>query len=342
MPKAFFEKKNVIVAGGAGMIGSHLCDELLKTCKVICIDNFISSDESNIDHLLRHPDFAFINHDLTEPIDLEVLPELEKFKIRFQGIQEIYDLACPTSPKNFMDNIIATALANSYVVKNNMELAVKYKAKYMLFSSSVIYGPRVSDDFYFDEDYEGVVKHLTPRACYDEGKRFAETLVNTYKTQYKIDAKIARVFRVYGPRMLLNDGRMMPDFIVNALDNKPLAIYGDNNFSTSLCYVSDIVEGAIKFMSVNKDIGPVNLGSDEDLILAEVAQKIINLSDSKSKVVFKKSLLFMSQLGLPSIVKAKKEFGWMPMITMETGLKKVIDYARATRPLIKMGRKVVK
>jgi len=339
MSKKNYEKKNIVVAGGAGFIGSHLCEDLVKSCKVICIDNFVTSDEGNIDHLLSHPDFVFINHDLSEPIDLETLPELTKFKVRFQGVQEIYDLACPTSPKNFMKNILTTCVANTHVVKNNLDMAVKYKAKYVFFSSSVVYGPRVSDDFNFGEEYEGVVKHLTPRSCYDEGKRFAETLVNSYKIKHKLNAKIARIFRIYGPRMQLNDGRMMPDFIVNAIENKDLVIFGNKKFSTSLCYVSDIVDGAVKLMEFNKDIGPVNLGSDEDLVLADVAKKIIKMAGSKSKVVFKDSLLFMSQLGLPSIVKAKKELGWMPMITIETGLQKFIDYARATKPLIRMGRK---
>lgn len=340
MPKgAIFEKKNVVVAGGAGFIGSHLCDELVKTCKVICIDNFVTSDESNIDHLLSHPDFEFIKHDMSTPLDLEVLPELEKFKIRFQGVQEIYNLACPTSPKNFVKNLIATTTANTYVVKNLLDMAVKYKAKFMLFSSSVIYGPRVADDFYFAEDYEGVVNHLTPRACYDEGKRYAETMVNTYKMNYKLDVKIARIFRTYGPRMQLNDGRMLPDFIMNALSGKELVIYGDKHFATTLCYVSDVVDGSIKLMGNKKDVGPVNLGNDLDLILAEVAQKIIEMAGSKSKVVYKPYIEFMTHLGLPNIAKAKKELNWLPMVNLETGLKKFIDYARATKPLLKMSGK---
>ena len=220
MKEVIFDRKNVLVTGGAGFIGSHLCDELVKTCKVICVDNFITSDEKNIDHLLVDPNFAFIKHDMTELIELEKLPGLQKFKIEFQGIQEIYHLACPTSPINFEKNRYNTLLANSYVIKNVLDLAVKYKAKFLHFSSSVVYGPRQKDNLKIKETNLGHADVLSPHSCYNEGKRFAESFVMNYKDIFKIDAKIIRLFRTYGPRMKLNDGQMIPDFIYNALENK--------------------------------------------------------------------------------------------------------------------------
>jgi len=175
-----FEKKNILVTGGAGFIGSHLCEELLKTNKVICLDNFSTGSEGNIDRLLQNPDFQFIKHDITKPIKLETLKELEKFRVGFQGIQEIYHLAVPTSPKHFEKRIVETALANSVGVYNALEMAVAYKAKFLLTSSAVVYGPRDPKNQFFEESYTGAVDQLGPRACYDEGKRFAETLVATY------------------------------------------------------------------------------------------------------------------------------------------------------------------
>src|SRR3990167_10078918 len=166
LKKPIFDKKNILVTGGAGFIGSHICDELIKTSKVICVDNFISGSEKNIDHLLAHPDFAFIRHDLSVPLDLEARPELEKFRIKFQGVQEIYHLACPTSPKDFESKKIDTVLSNSLAVKNALDLAVKYRAKFMFFSSSVVYGPRLPDKKVFKEDYIGHVNFTGPRSSY--------------------------------------------------------------------------------------------------------------------------------------------------------------------------------
>ena len=270
---ANLEKKNVLVTGGAGFIGSHLCEKLIKTSRIICLDNFTTGNVSNIDFLLQHPDFVFIRHDICDPIDLEKLPELDRFKIKFQGIQEIYHLACPTSAKNFDKFKEATLAANSVGMKNVLDLAAKYKAKFVHASSAVVYGPRRNDHELLKEEAEGCVDHLTPRGCYDEGKRFAETMVSTYQETQGLDAKIARIFRVYGPRERLFDGEMVPDFIIDALDNKDLIIYGDDNFSTSLCYVDDVVSGLIKLMAAPADIGPVNLGSNEDLKLLERGPK---------------------------------------------------------------------
>jgi nucleoside-diphosphate-sugar epimerase len=329
--KAIFEKKNVLVTGGAGFIGSHLCDELVKTSKVICIDNFISGSESNIDHLLQNPDFQFIKHDINLPIDLENQRELEKFQVKFQGLQEIFHAACPTSPKDFEKTRIDTVLANSIGTRNILDLAVKYKSKFMLTSSSVVYGPRNLKTKFVKEDNIGVVDQLSPRACYDEGKRFAETLTSTYGQAYKLNTKIVRIFRTYGPRMRLNTGRMLPDFVYNALDNKDLTIYGDQSFSSSFCYVSDIVNGMIKMMKSGEP-GPMNFGSDLDIKLADVAKQVIAVTGSKSKIVFKKPLL--SPLSLPNISQAKERLGWFPIVLLEEGIQGAIDYFKAYKTIL--------
>ena len=331
--KAIFEKKNILITGGAGFIGSHLCDELVKDSKVICIDNFISGDESNIDHLLRNPDFQFIKHDINEPISLEELPELEKFQVKFQGVQEIYHLAVPTSPKDFEKLKIDTVLTNSVGTKNILDLAVKYKAKFLLASSAVVYGPRQDQDPYFKEDYTGNVDQLSPRACYDEGKRFAETITRTYGEVYNLDTKIARIFRTYGPRMRLKTGQMLPDFVFNALENKEVTIFGDESFSSSFCHVSDIVQGLVKLMK-SGEAGPMNFGSDLEHKIIDVAKKVITLTNSKSKIVFKKPLLFMSPLGLPDITAAKERLGWFPVVLLEEGIKGAIDYFRAHKSIL--------
>lgn len=334
MAKNVFEKNNILVTGGAGFVGSHLCEKLIKNNRVICLDNFSTGSVSNIDFLLQHPDFAFVKHDICQPVDMESFPELERFKIKFQGIQEIYHLACPTSAKGFDKFRAATLEANSLGIKNALDLAVKYKAKFTLISSSVVYGARSEQNKSFKEDDLGCVDHLTPRGCYDEGKRFAETMVNTYKEMHGLDAKIARVFRTYGPRERLFDGEMVPDFIIDATDGKDLVIYGDENFSTSLCYVDDVVSGLIKLMAAPAGTGPVNLGSNEDLKLVDVAKKIIEMTGSESKIVFNDPLLFMTQLGLPDVSRARELLGWVPLVRLEDGLQKTIDYTRAYKPLL--------
>lgn len=332
MKRAIFDKKNILVIGGAGFIGSHLVEELLKTSKVICLDNFSTGNQRNIDHLLQEPDFTFIRHDFSEPFDFENERSLQKFKIQFQGIQEIYNLACPTSPKNFSSQREATLLANSYVIKNVCELAKKYEAKLMHFSSGVVYGPRSEDNPKVKEDKQGLVDFLSERSAYDEGKRFAETFVGNYMDIYGIDAKIVRVFRTYGPRMVLNDNQMIPDFVSDALDNKDLVIYGDENFYTSLCYVSDVIDASLKMMDTDFH-GPTNIGSDIDVKLVDLATKIIEMIGSSSKIAYEDPHMFMTPLPLPDISKASKELGWMPIIILEKGLEKTIDDLRASKGL---------
>lgn len=324
-----FEKKNVVVTGGAGFIGSHLCEELLKQNKVICIDNLSNAPLSNIEHLLKDPNFEFLKIDVNQPFDLENFPELEKFKVKFQGVQEVYHLACPTSGKNFEQYKMQTLLANSFSMKYTLDLAVKNKAKYLFASSAVVYGPRKSDGTSMTEDYAGVVNHLSQRGCYDEGKRFAETMAETYRQIYGLEVKIARIFRTYGPRLKLYDGQMISDFIVNALNGEDLVIYGDETFSTPLLYVSDLVDGLTKLMASEPELQVVNFGSDRVYRVYDMAEQIIKMTNSKSRIVFNPPLLFITPLGVPDISRAKNELGWFPLVSLEQGLEKTISYTVA-------------
>ncbi len=326
--RAIFDKKNVLVIGGAGFIGSHLCDELVKTSKVICLDNFITGQEKNIDHLLSDPNFEFINHDITKDLELESLNELQKFKIDFQGVQEIYYLACPMSVSKFGKNQIEVLNSNSTGLKNALDMSVKYNAKFLFFSSSVVYGEQADENKRVDESHVGKIDNLSGRAVYDVGKRFAETMVMSYRREYGIDSKVLRLFRVYGPRMLMDDGQMIPDFINNALSNEDLTVYGDENFASSFCYVSDSVEAAIKMMSTDMS-GPINIGSDIRINLTELANMIIQILGADSRINYSKELLFMKPLSLPDLTKAKNELGWLPVVTLNKGLELTIEDLRA-------------
>jgi UDP-glucuronate decarboxylase len=325
------EKKTVLVTGGAGFIGSYLCERLIEDARVICLDNLLTSDVSNIESLLNNPDFEFIKCDVSAPIDLESYPELARFQLDVKGIQEIYHLACPTSAKKFDHLRIQTLLANSVGMCHVLDLAVKYRSRFLQLSTSVVYGPRRPDGSKFLETDLGIMNHLSPRGCYDEGKRFAETAAVTYSSVYGLDVRIARVFRTYGPRQRLNDGEMVPDFVVDAIDGKDLVIYGDEKFSTGLLYVSDAVDGLVRLMRVPKNPGPVNFGGDIDIPLVEVARQVITMTNSTSKVVFEPPLLFMTQLGLPDTRKAVDELGWVPLVRLEDGLKKSVEYAIVTK-----------
>ncbi|MBI5621699.1 GDP-mannose 4,6-dehydratase [Candidatus Falkowbacteria bacterium] len=327
-------KKNIVVLGGAGFVGSHLCDELVKYHHVICVDDFISGEQKNIDHLLRDPNFEFIKHNMVEPLELETLPELERFKLKVYGVAEVYNLACPTSVKDFEKDRIITLETNGWGTRNGLEIARQYKSKFLHFSSSVVYGGRTDDVKVFTEDYWGHVDFLSPRACYDEGRRFAETQVVTYRDVYGLDAKIVRVFRAYGPRMKLFDGQMLPDFITDALENKELVIYGDKTFSTSLVYVSDVVDAAIKLME-SEEHGPINIGGVDDYNLYEVAQQIVTMTGSRSSILFKDPLLFMTPLGIPDISRAKDLLGWLPVVSLAEGLRQTIDYTQAEKGMVR-------
>lgn len=331
-----FEKKNVLVTGGAGFIGSHLCERLLKEANVICLDDFSNSSITNIEHLLQYPNFEFIKADITKPFDLTSFIELEKFKLRFQGIQEIYHLACPTSPKNFEKIKIQSLHANSTGMITALELARAYRAKCVFASSSVVYGPPTPEREFFAETDIGLLDHLTPRGCYDEGKRFAETCVDTYRQVYGIDAKIARIFTTYGPRMKLRDGLLVPDFILDALENKDLVIYGDESLSQSLCYISDLIDGLVRLMHAEAQIAVVNFGSDQIMKMVDVAQAIIDMTSSSSSIVFADPLLFLTKKGRPDLRRAKIDLAWLPLVQITEGLKKTIDYTIANKEAIRM------
>ncbi|MBT4723168.1 NAD-dependent epimerase/dehydratase family protein [Candidatus Falkowbacteria bacterium] len=333
------KKKNILVLGGAGFIGALLCERLLQNDNnVICVDNFISSGEKNINHLLKLPNFKFINKDVSKGLDLDKIKDLDIFQVKVFGISEIYNLACPTSIKNFEKLREDTVRANTVGLINALDIAVKYKAKFLQFSTSVIYGDTPRGKF-ITEDFQGLLDLKDERACYDAGKFYAEAVVNTYQKVHNLDTKIIRIFRTYGPKMLLDDGQMIPDFIVNALENKDLVIIGKKQFQTSLCYVSDIVEGAMAVMKsdLNK---AVNLGSPEIFKIVDVAKEIIRLTNSKSKIVFNGEELFMRELAVPDINLVKEEIGWLPIISLEDGLKKTIDFTRANKDLLTFSKDI--
>ncbi|MFH1597580.1 MAG: GDP-mannose 4,6-dehydratase [Patescibacteria group bacterium] len=328
-PKPIFEKKNILITGGAGFIGSHLCDELIKKNRVICIDNFSTGNVQNIEHLLKNPDFKFIKHDIAEPLDLDSLPDLEPFKVAFQGVQDVYNLACPTSPKDYNKFPVETCLANSHGTKNALDWVVKYQSKFLHLSTSAVYGDPIEDQPLL-EKYWGYIDPIGPRSCYNEGKRYAECLTTNYALTHKIAIKIARVFNTYGPRMRLTDGRMIPDFVTAAIENKDLIIYGDGKQVSSYCYIDDLVEGIIKFM--NAEItGPINMGSPKVYTILDIANKIIEITGSDSKIVYKDPILFLAKQGVPDITWAKEKIGWFPIISLEDGLQRTIDYMKGSK-----------
>ncbi len=325
---------NILVTGGAGFIGSHLCDALVQDNHVICIDNFWGGAEENIAHLLSHPNFVFLRQNVNEPMDLERPPELKKFKIKGLGIQEVYHLALPTSPKNFLKYRREILYTNAVGTLNVLELARRYKAKFLLASSSVVYGPRKAEHAFIDETFPGTVDLLGQRACYDEGKRFAETAAATFRDLDALEIKIARIFRTYGPRMSIEEGHMIVDFILAALAARPLLIYGGEDFRTSLLYVADCVDALRRFMNAAKEVQVLNIGSDEDRKIVDVANAVLRLVGSKSSLKFEKPLLFMTPLALPDIQKAKELLEWFPLTSLEEGLKKTIEYTKATKGVL--------
>ncbi|MFH1171821.1 MAG: NAD-dependent epimerase/dehydratase family protein, partial [bacterium] len=294
--KATYEKKNIVIAGGAGFIGSHLCAELVKTARVICIDNFLTGSEENIHQLLESPDFKFIRHDVTVPIDLEAFPELKLFRIPFQGIQEIYNLACPTSPKEYNRFRVETLLANALGTKNLLDIAAKYKAKFLHLSSSAIYGEPLEEGP-FQEAYWGFVDPIGPRSSYIEGKRFAESLVVNFGDHYHLETKLLRVFNTYGPKMKLTDGRMIPDFVNDALQGNDLAIFGDEKSFSTFNYISDLIEAVLKMMA-SPERGPLNIGHPEIQQMKKVAELILKMTGSPGKVVFHEPLPYTAKQGV--------------------------------------------
>lgn len=329
--KPIFERKNILVTGGAGFVGSHLCDELIKHHKVICVDSFITGSEENINHLLKHPDFEFVRHDMSEPFDLDELPELRPFKVAFQGIQEVYNLACPTSPKDYNAYPTETLLANAFGTKHALDIAVKYNAKFLHVSTSAIYGEPL-EATPFPENYWGYVDPIGPRSAYNEGKRFSESLVVNYRKKHHIDAKLVRMFNTFGPRMRLTDGRMIPDFVKNALANESLVIYGQEDDQSTYCYITDMIEGLVRMMK-SGEAGPINLGNPETHRITDVAHSVIRLTNSRSTIRYEAHLPYTAKQGVPNIRLAKEKLGWFPVVPLEDGLVRTIDYMRGSRAL---------
>lgn len=326
-----FEKKNIIVTGGAGFLGSHLCDVVVKTDRVICIDNFSTGIEPNIHHLLKNLDFEFLKHDMTEPLDLLQYEELKKFDIQTQGVQEIYHLASPTSPKYYHANPVETLLANGIGTRNALELARKHQAKFVLFSSAAIYGePR--EETPFPEQYWGYADPVGPRSAYVEGMRFAESLVTNYRKVYALDAKIMRVFNAYGPRMQLDDGRMIPDFVRSAMAGKPVTVYGSKDDKVSLAYVSDVLEAGMRLMASHEH-GPVNVGNPEAIPIGEVAKKVITLLGSPSTIRYSPHLPYTMKQAIPSIHRAKEKLGWFPVVSYDEGLARAVEALRGSNTI---------
>lgn len=330
MANPIFERKNVVVTGGAGFIGSHLCDALVKDSHVICIDNFSTSDVANINHLLQNPNFELINHDITKPFDLRDFPELERFKIKFQGVQEIYHLASPISKKHFEEFKIATVLTNSIGTKNVLDIAVAHQAKILFASSSALYGPRKDGRTHVSESDPCLIDHLTPKGAYDEGKRFSEAILSTYADVYGIDVKIARIFRTYGPRMKLHDGNLLPDMINAGLDGKDIELTAPEDAKIALCFVSDVIDGLVRHMRSTIDVTVVNLGSDQEIYLSSVASLIAKITGDISRVRFTAAGAFQEP-GLPDLSKAKQLLSWIPLVRLEDGVRRMVEDARSRR-----------
>ena len=305
-------KKKVLVTGGAGFLGSHLCERLLKDGnEVVCLDNYFTGQKQNIVTLLNNPYFELIRHDVTMPFFIEV--------------DEIYNLACPASPIHYQYNAIKTVKTSVMGAINMLGLAKRIKAKILQASTSEVYGdPNVHPQ---PETYWGHVNPIGARACYDEGKRAAETLFVNYHKQNNVRIKIIRIFNTYGPRMHPNDGRVVSNFIVQALGNKDITIYGDGTQTRSFQYVDDLIEGMIRMMNTREDFtGPVNLGNPVEFTILELAEKIIHLTNSRSKIVRMPLPPDDPTQRQPDITLAKKELDWEPKIPLEEGLKKTIEY----------------
>lgn len=328
------EKKNILVTGGAGFIGSFLCEALLREGhRVICVDDVSTGNLLNIDALLRNPDFQFLKININDPFQIESFSELDPFKVKFVGIQEIYHLAMPTSIKNYEKFRMHAVLTNSVGTKNILDIAVKYKAKFLLASSATIYGARQSEEN-VGEDVLGTIDHLNPRGCFNEGKRFAETMAVTYGDVQGLDVKIARIFRTYGPRMPLFHGHQIPDFVLNVLDGESLSIAGDEKTTTSLTFVTDVVDGLLRLMKAEKGIGPVNIGNDAEVPIADIAKKIMEIAGVTVPITYESQPAHMIPLSLPALQKAREKLGWIPLVRLDDGLRKTLDYIRANKFLL--------
>ena len=305
--------KKILITGGAGFIGSHLCRRLLdEGNKVICLDNMFTGTYDNIRELYARPGFEFVNADVINPMHIEV--------------DEIYNLACPASPVQYQYDPVMTTKTSFLGALNMLELARKMGAKILQASTSEIYGdPLVHPQ---TEDYRGNVNTIGPRACYDEGKRVAETLFSDYRRMYGTDARIIRIFNTYGPHMLENDGRVVSNFIMQAIHNKNITIYGDGTQTRSFCYVDDLVAGMIAAMDKADFTGPVNLGNPCEMTILELAKMIIRKTGSGSQIVYRPLPVDDPVKRKPDISFARKELGWEPQTDIEQGIRKTIEYFR--------------
>ena len=310
-------RKRVLVTGGAGFLGSFLCERLLKeNCEVVCVDNFYTGSKRNIIHLLANPYFELIRQDITFPLYLEV--------------DEIYNLACPASPVHYQNDPVQTTKVNVHGSINMLGLAKRLNAKILQASTSEVYGdPAVHPQ---TEDYRGNVNCIGIRSCYDEGKRCAETLFFDYHRQHNVNIRVVRIFNTYGPRMHPNDGRVVSNFILQALDNRDITVFGDGSQSRSFCFVDDLIDGLIRMMNAPDDFsGPVNIGNPNEFSILELAEKVIELTGSTSQLIFKPLPEDDPMQRQPNIDLARAKLGWEPKIQLQEGLTRTIAYFRDLR-----------
>lgn len=302
-----------LITGGAGFLGSHLADRLIaEGQEVMCVDNFYTGSKDNIRHLINHKHFELIRHDVWLPLYVEV--------------DRIYNLACPASPIHYQNDPIATTKTSVLGAINMLGLAKRRKARILHASTSEVYGdPQVHPQ---TENYFGHVNPIGPRACYDEGKRCAETLCFDYHRQSSVDIRVIRIFNTYGPRMHPNDGRVVSNFIVQALKGQPITLYGDGSQTRSFCYVDDLIDGMVRMMNQDVEIGPMNLGNPNEFTIRELAETILRLTGSKSELVFRPLPQDDPTQRQPDIAKARSVLGWEPKVALEDGLKETITYFR--------------
>ena len=306
--------KRILITGGAGFLGSHLCDRLLKDGHdVLCVDNFFTGSKTNIAHLMGNPYFEVMRHDVTFPLYVEV--------------DQIYNLACPASPIHYQFDPVQTTKTSVHGAINMLGLAKRVKARIFQASTSEVYGdPAVHPQ---PESYWGSVNPIGPRSCYDEGKRCAETLFFDYHAQHNLDIKVVRIFNTYGPRMHPNDGRVVSNFIVQALKGEDITIYGDGSQTRSFCYVDDLIEGFVRMMDTEAGFtGPVNLGNPNEFSMLELAEKVLHLVGGKSKLVYRPLPIDDPRQRQPNIALAKEKLDWVPEVQLEDGLKETIAYFR--------------
>lgn len=312
MRREYNDRKRVLVTGGAGFIGSHLIDKLLdRGSEVLCADNLFTGTKRNIDHLHNHPRFEFMRHDITLPLYVEV--------------DEIFNLACPASPIHYQHDPVQTTKTSVHGAINMLGLAKRLNCRIFQASTSEVYGdPSVHPQ---PESYWGNVNPIGPRSCYDEGKRCAETLFFDYWRQHELDIKVARIFNTYGPKMHPNDGRVVSNFIVQALKSEPITIYGDGKQSRSFCFVDDLVSGFLALADTEKGFtGPVNLGNPSEFTMIELAEQVIELTGTKSELVFKQLPIDDPRQRQPDISLAKEKLNWEPEVALRDGLKPTIQY----------------